>query len=103
MQNNRNLSKREIQPQESLDAQLISNTTKCKMKVSSDIIQPKLDHTINLVNNKMELLQSQAPAERELLGNSADRKLDFGVQILDIGFRVWTLDIRVWTLDIRVS
>ena len=29
--------------------------------------------------NKMELLQSQAPAERELLGNSADRTLDIGV------------------------
>ena len=26
--------------------------------------------------NKMELLQSQAPAERELLGNSAVRTLD---------------------------
>ena len=30
-------------------------------------------------SNKMELLQSQAPAERELLGNSADRTLDIGV------------------------
>ena len=29
--------------------------------------------------NKMELLQSQAPAERELLGNSAVRTLDIGV------------------------
>ena len=29
--------------------------------------------------NKMELLQSQAPVEGELLGNSADRKLDIGV------------------------
>ena len=29
--------------------------------------------------NKMELLQSQAPAERELLGNSAVRILDIGV------------------------
>ena len=29
--------------------------------------------------NKMELLQSQAPAERELLGNSADRTLEIGV------------------------
>ena len=29
--------------------------------------------------NKMELLQSQAPAERELLGDSADRTLDIRV------------------------
>ena len=29
-----------------------------------------------LIGNKMELLQSQAPAERELLGNSAVRTLD---------------------------
>ena len=29
--------------------------------------------------NKMELLQSQAPAERELLGNSAVRTLDIRV------------------------
>ena len=38
-------------------------------------------------DNKMELLQSQAPAERELLGNSAVRTLDIGVQILDIGYQ----------------
>ena len=31
------------------------------------------------IQNKMELLQSQAPAERELLGNSAVRTLDIGV------------------------
>ena len=29
--------------------------------------------------NKMELLQSQAPVEGELSGNSAVRKLDIGV------------------------
>ena len=33
----------------------------------------------NVGLNKMELLQSQAPAERELLGNSADRTLVIGV------------------------
>ena len=33
----------------------------------------------NVAINKMELLQSQAPAERELLGNSAVRTLDIGV------------------------
>ena len=31
------------------------------------------------------MLQSQAPAERELLGNSGVRTLDIGVEILDIG------------------
>ena len=38
--------------------------------------------TINILQireNKMELLQSQAPAERELLGNSAVRTLDIRV------------------------
>ena len=34
---------------------------------------------VNFRFNKMELLQSQASAERELLGNSADRTLDIGV------------------------
>ena len=35
---------------------------------------------------EIELLQSQASVERELLGNSAVRKLDIGVQILDIRY-----------------
>ena len=48
----------------------------------------------------MELLQSQAPAQRELLGNSTVRTLENRFWILDI--RIKTLDIRVWTLDIRV-
>ena len=43
----------------------------------------------------MELLQSQAPAERELLGNQPS-----GHQTLE--FRFWTLDIRVGTFDIKV-
>ena len=47
----------------------------------------------------MELLQSQAPAQRELLGNSTVRTLENRFWILDI--RIKTLDIRVWTLDIR--
>ena len=40
---------------------------------------------LNIISNvfkalyKMELLQSQAPAERELLGNSAVRTLDIRV------------------------
>ena len=38
----------------------------------------------------MELLQSRAPAERELLGNSAVRTLDI---------RIWSLDF--WTLNTR--
>ena len=37
------------------------------------------EESLNAIMNKMELLQSQAPAERELLGNSADRTLDIGV------------------------
>ena len=41
----------------------------------------------------MELLQSQAPAERELLGSSVVRTLEFGNG---------TLDLRIWTLDIRL-
>ena len=45
--------------------------------------------------NKMELLQSQAPAERELLGSSVVRILEFGNGTFDL--RIWTLDIRVWT------
>ena len=53
-----------------------------------------------VIINKMELLQSQAPVEGELSGNSAVRNLDIGVQTLDI--RVETLDIRVRTLDIDV-
>ena len=36
-------------------------------------------NTFDSKPNKMELLQSQAPAERELLGNSADRTSDIGV------------------------
>ena len=48
----------------------------------------------------MELLQSQASAERELLGNSAVRTLEYRFWTLDI--RIKTLDIRVWTQDIRV-
>ena len=53
--------------------------------------------------NKMELLQSQAPAERELLGNqlSGHYTLEFRFGTLDI--RVWALDIRVGTLEIRVG
>ena len=43
--------------------------------------------------NKMELLQSQAPAERELLGSSVVRTLEFGNG---------TFDLRIWTLDIRL-
>ena len=48
----------------------------------------------NLKDNKMELLQSQAPAERELLGSSVVRTLEFGNGTFDL--RIWTLDIRVW-------
>ena len=45
----------------------------------------------------MELLQSQAPAEGELLKNSG--LLDFGVWTLDIiVLRNWTLDLGHWTL-----
>ena len=43
----------------------------------------------------MELLQSQAPAEGELLGTSAVRTLDTGS--LDI--KGWILELRYWTLD----
>ena len=46
----------------------------------------------------MELLQSQAPAERESSGNLAVRKFEFRLWTLD--FRVWTFDIGVGTLDI---
>ena len=45
------------------------------------------------MKDKMELLQSQAPVEGELSGNSAVRNLDIGVE---------TLDIRGSTLDIEV-
>ena len=45
----------------------------------------------------MELLQSQAPAERELLGSSVVRTLEFGNGTFDL--RIWTLDIRVWTWE----
>ena len=44
--------------------------------------------------NKMELHQSQAPAERELLGSSVVRTLEFGNGTFDL--RIRTLDIRVW-------
>ena len=45
----------------------------------------------------MELLQSQAPAERELLGNSAVRTLDFGHWILEL--RHWTIEFGHWILE----
>ena len=45
----------------------------------------------------MELLQSQAPAERELLGNSADRTLD--IRHWSIDFKHWILELRYWTLE----
>ena len=47
--------------------------------------------------NKMELLQSQAPAERELFGSSVVRTLEFGNGTFDL--RILTLDIRVWTWE----
>ena len=43
--------------------------------------------------NKIELLQSQALAERELLGNSVVRTLD----IRDFGH--WILELRHWKLE----
>ena len=46
----------------------------------------------------MKLLQCQAPAERALLGSSADRTFEFEIWTFEI--RMWTLDIRIWTLDI---
>ena len=42
----------------------------------------------------MELLQSQVPAKRELLGYSVVRTLEFGNG---------TFDLRIWTLDIRLG
>ena len=49
--------------------------------MSQNYVVKHIDHVkiLMLKTNKMELLQSQAPAERELLGNSADRTLDIGV------------------------
>ena len=44
-----------------------------------DILKYESETFVYYYKNKMELLQSQAPAERELLGNSADRTLDIGV------------------------
>ena len=44
-------------------------------------------------------LQSQVPAEGELLGTSAVRTLEFGVGRLDIGNQ--NLDIGVEILEIR--
>ena len=38
----------------------------------------------NLRFNKMELLQSQAPVERELLGSSVIRTLEFGNWMFDL-------------------
>ena len=56
----------------------------------------------NLKLNKMELLQSQAPAEGELLGNSAVRT--FRHWSLDIGYYNFEkLDIRFRTLDLEVE
>ena len=50
----------------------------------------------------MELLQSQAPAEGELLGNSAVRT--FRHWSLDIGYYNFEkLDIRFRTLDLEVE
>ena len=48
-------------------------------------------------NNKMELLQSQAPAKRELLGSSVIRTWEFGNWTFDL--RIWSLDIGVWTWE----
>ena len=45
--------------------------------------------------NKMELLQSQAPAKREFFGSSVVRTLKFGNWTFDL--RMWTLVVRVWT------
>ena len=45
----------------------------------------------------MELLQSQVPAKRELLGYSVVRTLEFGNGTFDL--RIWTLNIRVWTWE----
>ena len=39
----------------------------------------EIDQKMKVGQNKMELLQSQAPVEGELSGNSAVRKLDIGV------------------------
>ena len=39
----------------------------------------QIDSQTYFENNKMELLQSQAPAEMEMLGNSVDRILEIGV------------------------
>ena len=57
--------------------------------------------------NKMELLQSQAPAEGELLENSAVRtfrhlSLDIGYYNFDIGYYSWEighLDLGHWTSE----
>ena len=48
-------------------------------------------------NNKMELLQSQAPAKRKLLGSSVVRTCEFGNRTFDL--RIWSLDIGVWTWE----
>ena len=63
----------------------------------------KVKSTDILVNskNKRELLQSQAQAERELLGSSVIRTLEFGYWTFDL--RMWTLDIRVWIWDPLLS
>ena len=51
--------------------------------------------------NKMELLQSQAPAKREFFGSSVVRTLKFGNWTFDL--RMWTLVVRVWTWKISLD
>ena len=52
---------------------------------------------IKFNQNKMELLQSQAPEKRALLRSSVVRTLEFGNGTFDL--RIWTLDIRVCTWE----
>ena len=54
----------------------------------------------------MELLQSQAPAERELLGISDVRTLDIGSEDIKnwiIGFGHWILELRYWDIEKRLG
>ena len=62
------------------------------MKVPEILIHVKIH--IGKIKVQMELLQSQAPAERELFGSSVVRTLEFGNGTFDL--RIRTLDIRVW-------
>ena len=59
----------------------ISNFVQCPLRYENKIIKWK---------NKMELLQSQAPVDRELSGSSASAKHG----TLDIGHQTW--DIEIW-------